>query len=339
MQQNKNLEDFSNMDYDANRETNGSNNSNSSISPIFVNINQYDTTSAQIESNLEIEPNLKNQEIEQQDNYNEEEQDNYNEEEQDNYNEEQQENSEEHYADNEQEEQEEHFDVYYNPLNMISNLININPNTNTEITERVNVLMEEASIKLFSISEELISIIEISYLGNLQYTDELSNLIKYTIRTVFRDTPQYQFSEVIAGILTYSLSQINVVFNDNYTLVYEILLDEIKRLISRSYTFAILGDMLTNISNGNQDNVKLTVKPEIIEGITRKKFKEYESNIKEINTKCTVCQACFEGEDDTRILNCNHVYHTDCIDNWLTNYNYLCPCCREPAAEHFANLS
>lgn len=311
MQNNNNLED-----YDTNRESNEFNNSGSSISPISASNNQYDILPNQIEINEEMESNNDNQELEQN---------------------EEQDNSEEHYADNEQE---ENYDIYINPLNMISNIININPNTNTEINERVNVLMEEASTKLFTTSEELISIVEISYLGNMQYTDELSNLIKYTIRTVFRDTPHYQFSDVISGILTYSLSQINVIFNDNYTLVYEILLDEIRRLISRSYTLAFLSDMLMNSPNLNQmDNVKLTVKPENIEGITRKKFKEYESNIKEINTKCTVCQACFEGEDDTRILNCNHVYHTDCIDNWLTNYNYLCPCCREPAAEHFANLS
>jgi hypothetical protein len=305
------------MDYDANKDTNGTNYSNSPISPISVIINQHDVISNEIEENPNIESNLENQEIEQN---------------------QEQENSEEHYADNEQEE--EQYEIYYNPLNMISNIININPNSNTEINERVNILMEEASSKLFATPEDLISIVEISYLGNLQYTDELSNLIKYTIRSVFRDTHQYQFSDVIAGILTYSLSQINVVFNDNYTLVYEILVEEIRRLISRSYTFALLSDMIMNSSQGNQmENIKLTVKPETIEGITRKKFKEYESNIKEINTKCTVCQACFEGEDDTRILNCNHVYHTDCIDNWLTNYNYLCPCCREPAAEHFANLS
>jgi hypothetical protein len=311
MQNNNNLED-----YDTNRESNEFNNSGSSISPISASNNQYDILPNQIEINEEMESNNDNQELEQN---------------------EEQDNSEEHYADNEQE---ENYDIYINPLNMISNIININPNTNTEINERVNVLMEEASTKLFTTSEELISIVEISYLGNMQYTDELSNLIKYTIRTVFRDTPHYQFSDVISGILTYSLSQINVIFNDNYTLVYEILLDEIRRLISRSFTLAFLSDMLMNSPNLNQmDNVKLTVKPENIEGITRKKFKEYESNIKEINTKCTVCQACFEGEDDTRILNCNHVYHTDCIDNWLTNYNYLCPCCREPAAEHFANLS
>ena len=327
MQDNNNLENTVNMDYDVINDTNGTNYSNSSISPISVIINQYDDISNKIEENQEQEKSEK------------------------------QENSEENYADNEyeepeeqeiqeepeeQEEQEEHYDIYYNPLNMISNIININPATNIEINERVNILMEESSTKLFTTPEDLISIVEISYLGNLQYTDELSNLIKYTIRSVFRDTPHYQFSDVIAGILTYSLSQINVVFNDNYTIVYEILIDEIRRLISRSYTFALLSDMIMNSPQGNygnqMDNVKLTVKPEIIEGITRKKFKEYESNIKEINTKCTICQACFEGEDDTRILNCNHVYHTDCIDNWLVNYNYLCPCCREPAAEHFANL-
>ena len=253
---------------------------------------------------------------------------------------EEQENSEEHYADNEQEEEQQNY-VYYHRINLITNLINSNPNSNSEINERVNILMEEASNKLFTTPEELISIIEISYLGNLQYTDELTNLIKYTIRTIFRDTVIYQISDVIAGILTYSLSQINVVFNENYTLVYEILIDEIRRLISRSYTFMLLSDIIIgNPPHGNQmENIKLTVKPEIIEGITQKKFKDHEVNVKEVNTKCTVCQACFEGEDDTRILNCNHVYHTDCIDNWLTNYNYLCPCCREPAAEHFANLS
>jgi len=330
MQDNNKLEDSVDMDNDTNRESNESNNSNSPIYSFSSPFIEYDFIYNQIVENQEIDINNNNQEIDINNNNQEIEQ---------NYNEEQ-ENSEEHYADNEQEDQEEHYEVYYNPLNMLSNIININPNTNTEITERVNILMVEASSKLFTIPEELISIIETSYLGNMQYTDELSNLIKYTIRTVFRDTPQYQFSDVIAAILTYSLSPINVVFNDNYTLVYEILVDEIKRLISRSYTFAILSDMIMNSSHANQmDNVKLTVKPEIIEGITRKKFKEYESNIKEINTKCTVCQACFEGEDDTRILNCNHVYHTDCIDNWLSNYNYLCPCCRKPAAEHFANLS
>ena len=92
----------------------------------------------------------------------------------------------------------------------------------------------------------------------------------------YPDTPGSTNITNSALYLTNMINNFNVVFNDNYTLVYEILVDEIRRLISRSYTFAILSDMIMNSPHGNQmDNVKLTVKPEIIEGITRKKFKEY----------------------------------------------------------------
>ena len=118
MQDNNKLEDSVNMDYDANNDTNGTDYSNSPISPISTNINQYNSLPFQNELSIE------NKEIDQDNN-------------QENYNQEQ-ENSEEHYADNEnevqEEQEEEHYDVYINPLNMISNLININPNTNAEIT-------------------------------------------------------------------------------------------------------------------------------------------------------------------------------------------------------------
>ena len=98
---------------------------------------------------------------------------------------EEQENSEEHYADNEQEEEQQNY-VYYHRINLITNLINSNPNSNSEINERVNILMEEASNKLFTTPEELISIIEISYLGNLQYTDELTLGKSLLQRQVFK---------------------------------------------------------------------------------------------------------------------------------------------------------
>ena len=115
MQDNNNLEDSVNMDYNANNNTDGSNSFNSPISPISVIINQHDDIPNQIEEKSELE---QNQETEQ----NDENQD--------------QENSDENYADNEQE---ENYDIYYSPLNMVSNIININPNTATEINERVNI--------------------------------------------------------------------------------------------------------------------------------------------------------------------------------------------------------
>ncbi len=199
--------------------------------------------------------------------------------------------------------------------------------------------MNDASNMLFTSSEELINIIDRSYLINLQYSDGLTNIIKYTIRTSFRDTPQYEIKEVVAGILTYSLSDINVIFNENYDLIYNIIQQELKRIFSRSYVISLLANVFNgnNLNNPQMENVKLTIKPEIIENIPKKKFKDYDEKIKDMNSKCTICQVGFDNDDETRILPCEHTYHIDCIDNWLTNYNYMCPCCRKPAGEHFAN--
>ena len=242
---------------------------------------------------------------------------------------------------NEHEHNEHNFPYYFEPYNMVSNMVNQNPNYDNEINNKIIEVMNDASNMLFTSSEELINIINMSYLTNLQYSDGLSNIIKYTIRTSFRDTPQYEIKDVVAGILTYSLSDINVVFNENYDLIYSIVQQELKRIYSRSYIISLLANLfnVNNVNNPQMENVKLTIKPEIIENIPKKKFKDYDQKIKDMNSKCTICQVGFENNDEARILPCDHTYHVDCIDNWLTNYNYMCPCCREPAGEHFANLS
>jgi len=242
------------------------------------------------------------------------------------------------HEEHEDEPNENNFSYNFDPYMIESNMIIQNPNYDNEINNKIIEVMNDASNMLFTSSEELINIINMSYLTNLQYSDGLSNIIKYTIRTSFRDTPQYEIKEVVAGILTYSLSAINVVFNENYDLIYNIIQQELKRIFSRSYVISLLANVFNNnVNNPQMENVKLTIKPEIIENIPKKKFKDYDEKIKDMNSKCTICQVGFDNNDETRILPCEHIYHVDCIDNWLTNYNYMCPCCRKPAGEHFAN--
>ena len=65
-----------------------------------------------------------------------------------------------------------------------------------------------------------------------------------------------------------------------------------------------------------------------------KKVNELEQKIKSMNSKCTVCQDDFNEQDDVRVLPCEHIYHLDCIDDWLKIHSYKCPCCRKPAAEY-----
>jgi len=42
--------------------------------------------------------------------------------------------------------------------------------------------------------------------------------------------------------------------------------------------------------------------------------------------KCTVCQFEFNIGDDLRKLRCSHVYHKNCVDEWLLNEK-KCPIC------------
>ena len=42
------------------------------------------------------------------------------------------------------------------------------------------------------------------------------------------------------------------------------------------------------------------------------------------------CPICFEAIDKKHEMKtqCNHLFHHECMKNWLAKYKYSCPCCR-----------
>ncbi len=82
------------------------------------------------------------------------------------------------------------------------------------------------------------------------------------------------------------------------------------------------------------EDVKLILSEEELNKIPVSNFKDIPANIKEQNLKCTICQDEHRDNDEVRHLCCNHVLHKDCVDEWLTNHSYKCPCCRHPAGNH-----
>lgn len=109
-----------------------------------------------------------------------------------------------------------------------------------------------------------------------------------------------------------------------------ILQNEIKRIVTQSLRLAILRRAIAP----QMEDVKLVVKEEVLEKIPTMKYLKLEQKIKSMNSKCTVCQDDFNEQDDVRVLPCEHIYHLDCIDDWLKIHSYKCPCCRKPAAEY-----
>ena len=51
----------------------------------------------------------------------------------------------------------------------------------------------------------------------------------------------------------------------------------------------------------------------------------------EIKENCTICIEKFMAGDAFLMLNCNHHYHKDCIEKWLSQEK-RCPCCNQDIA-------
>ena len=54
---------------------------------------------------------------------------------------------------------------------------------------------------------------------------------------------------------------------------------------------------------------------------------DLESYIK--HNECMICLSEYSHNDNIGILECNHIFHHDCINVWLLNYSNKCPYCKK----------
>ena len=48
-----------------------------------------------------------------------------------------------------------------------------------------------------------------------------------------------------------------------------------------------------------------------------------------IEESCMVCMCKMEKGNEMTELPCSHKFHSECIESWLKDYNYICPICRK----------
>ena len=66
----------------------------------------------------------------------------------------------------------------------------------------------------------------------------------------------------------------------------------------------------------------------------------YEENLNEYNASCTICMEGFiVGKQDVTVLSCKHIFHHNCLKNWLfKNLTHpKCPNCNNNVAENSEN--
>jgi hypothetical protein len=81
-------------------------------------------------------------------------------------------------------------------------------------------------------------------------------------------------------------------------------------------------NLLSDILPINNEDVVCTLDDEDKNKLLRVKL---DNNL---DNKCNVCMDDMNKDEEIIILPCKHTYHSNCIDEWLNNYNYKCPICK-----------
>ena len=99
-------------------------------------------------------------------------------------------------------------------------------------------------------------------------------------------------------------------------------------ILNPNITYAhnmFLLNVFTNAMLNNIEDVICTLNEE-----DKSKLKKYklENNLED---KCSICLDSMEKDQEIMELPCKHIYHSKCINEYLTKYSYKCPFCKKEA--------
>ncbi len=59
----------------------------------------------------------------------------------------------------------------------------------------------------------------------------------------------------------------------------------------------------------------------------------------EINEKCMICIEEMNEDEEYFDIKCKHIFHKNCLETYLKNYNHICPVCRNEIGESHPHLN
>jgi hypothetical protein len=116
----------------------------------------------------------------------------------------------------------------------------------------------------------------------------------------------------------------------NSIFMFNMLTDQTEDIIStlNMLTYHAENNMLTD----QTEDVISTLNEE-----DKNKLKKYilKNNV---DDKCLICFDNLEIGQEIIELPCIHIYHSNCINEYLTKYNYKCPCCKDEVGRPIHNI-
>jgi len=106
--------------------------------------------------------------------------------------------------------------------------------------------------------------------------------------------------------------------NNNFAAAMQMLVQRLERVVNDA-----------NYENySNLEDVKVPLKEEVAKSLHVSKYSNIDPKYRDDrNIQCSICLSEYDNEDAVYQLNCDHIYHTDCINQWFKS-NSKCPVCK-----------
>jgi hypothetical protein len=104
-------------------------------------------------------------------------------------------------------------------------------------------------------------------------------------------------------------------------------------IVSRLFSILLEGDVNIN----DMEDVKVTLTKQQFDKLFSEIVKE--NNKQNYDSECNICMDEYKLEDVVVKLGCKHVFHKDCICNWLCNERVTCPVCRTDTRDDLNGIS
>lgn len=178
---------------------------------------------------------------------------------------------------------------------------------------------EQKNVMLYKIEKNLRYIPEVNYIDN-NYENN------YDIDLLYRPVDFYNLQEYIKHmenlrILNYTeliLEHLEVI-PPNYINYICYHLNQI------GWHFEDYDTVITNTVNEKYSEKEIN--NNVINNISTFSFKKNNFNITNDTHNCIVCMCEIEDNEECKKLKCGHMFHSNCIDNWLRR-TLECPMCR-----------
>lgn len=105
----------------------------------------------------------------------------------------------------------------------------------------------------------------------------------------------------------------------------------LRRQARRQATMYRLRLSLNHVRGSTEPPPKAGLDPSVIALLPTFIFKKMNQDTKTTELECSVCLSALEEGEMVRVLpNCDHIFHVECIEKWLSS-NSTCPLCRAEA--------